>query len=367
MNRPDGIFRAMAARRGAWGILGRMLYPLGALYGFGAWLRRSAWEAGLFGRTRLPVPVVSIGNIEVGGVGKTPVTAWLACRLDEAGLSVAVVARDLNRPSGEPYNASQPFRSNRRNRPSDEVILLARTLPFARVYAGPDKSRAAALAMQDSQPDVILVDDGFQHLRLSRDLDIVVLDFDHPFGAGGVIPSGTLREFPSALRSADWFWVNRVGPGRSGEWIGRALSVMNWRAGLVTSRPSAGNLELLCGGTVEPRGMRVLAFCGIGSPSGFRRTLEEAGCEVCDMVEFPDHHEYAPGDLAALESRRTAAGADLLVTTEKDAVRIDRQGPALNAGFLRVDLEVEGDWRRLLDDIVAMARGRRRGRDDSQM
>ncbi|NLP06307.1 tetraacyldisaccharide 4'-kinase [Candidatus Fermentibacteria bacterium] len=367
MTRPDGIFRAVAARRGAWGLLGRLLYPLGALYGFGAWLRRRAWEAGILGRVRLPVTVVSVGNIEVGGVGKTPVTAWLASRLNEAGLSVAVVARDLNRSSGEPYNASRPFRSNRRNTPSDEVLLLARTLPFAKVYAGPDKSRAAALALEDSAPDVILVDDGFQHLRLARDLDIVVMDFDHPFGTGVVIPSGTLREFPSALRSADWFWVNRVGPGRSGEWIGRALSVLNWRAGLVTSRPSAGKLELLCGGTVEPGGMRVLAFCGIGSPSGFRRTLEEAGCTVCDLVEFPDHHDYAPGDLSRLEADRIAAGADLLVTTEKDAVKIDRQGPALNAGFLKVALEVDGDWKRLLDDIAAMARGRRRGADDSQM
>jgi tetraacyldisaccharide 4'-kinase len=232
-------------------------------------------------------------------------------------------------------------------------------LPECTVYAGPDKTGAAVRAVREQSPDVVLVDDGFQHLKLIRDIDIVVLDFDHPFGTGGVLPSGTLREFPNALRYADYYWVSRVEPGRSGEWMTRALSLFNWRAPIVTSRVMPGRLELMGGGSVDPAGLKVLAFCGIGSPEGFRRTLGLAGCEVLDMVRFPDHYEYRPEELAMLEERRRILKADFLVTTQKDSVKLGRTGREMNIGWLVVGLDVQGEHARLLDDIQALIRKRR--------
>jgi tetraacyldisaccharide 4'-kinase len=351
----DRVFRSMTARRGGWGMVGRLLSPLGLLFGTLAALRRKAWEAGAFRRYRLGVPVVSVGNIEVGGVGKTPATIWLARKLRERGLSVAVVARDLNRRRGHPVNASRDARSSAGKQPSDEVMLLARQLPDCPVFAGPDKTRAAVRALEEASPDLILVDDGFQHLRLRRDIDIVVLDFDHPFGRGGVLPAGTLREFPTALRKADVFWVNRVGAGRTGEWIGRALAAFNWRADVVTSRPVATGMAI-GGGTMDTAGLKVLAFCGIGSPDGFRKTLSEAGCTVLDMVEFPDHHEYSTAEIEDLEKKRKDMQADVLATTEKDAVKLGKAGTDMCIGVLKVDLEVGGAWEHLLGEIERLCR-----------
>jgi len=357
----DRALRMISARRGAWKLAGWLLSPLGLMYGTAAMLRRRAWEAGAFRRFGLPVPVVSVGNIEVGGVGKTPVTIWLARRLRERGLSVAVVARDLNRRRGRPLNASRETRASGTKLPSDEVMLLARLLPGCSVFSGPDKTAAAVRAVQEADPDVVLIDDGFQHLRLRRDIDVVVLDFEHPFGRGGALPGGTLREFPGALARADVFWVNRIVSGRSGEWIGRALKSINWRADVVTSRPVPQGLVLSGGGSVDSSGLEVLAFCGIGSPEGFRRTLEEAGCSVVDMVEFSDHHEYSEREMRDLEERRKALGADLLVTTEKDAVKLGRTGAELSVAYLRVELDVGGSWEHLLDEIVRL-RSECRGR-----
>jgi tetraacyldisaccharide 4'-kinase len=366
----DAALRRIASRRGAWRIAGWLLSPLGVLYGSIAMIRRRAWEAGAFRRYRLGVPVVSVGNIEVGGVGKTPVTIWLARKLRERGLSVAVVARDLNRRRGQPRNASLDARSSGGKQPSDEVILLTRQLPDCPVFAGPDKTRAALRAASEARPDVILVDDGFQHLRLCRDIDVVVVDFDHPFGRGGVLPSGTLREFPAVLDRANVFWVNRVGVGRTGEWMGRALGAINWRADVITSRPVPSGLFISGGGRMDTAGLKVLAFCGIGSPEGFRRTLEDAGCAVIDMAEFPDHHEYSSEELRALESRRKSLRADVLVTTEKDAVKLGKAGSDLCIGILRVDLEVGGAWEHLLDEVARLSRESRKqtaGENDSKV
>lgn len=356
MDRPDLIFRSIAERRGGWRFAGMALSPAGAAFGLAATLRRRAYSLGIAGRLRACVPVVSVGNIEVGGIGKTPVTVWLARRLVTAGFEVAVVARDLNRRSGAPVNASLGARSSGSVPASDEVLMLAKQLPGCIVFAGPSKAEAAVRAAAEASPDLVLVDDGFQHLRLHRDMDIVVLDFEHPLGTGGVIPAGTLREFPSALSAADCFWVNRVPAGRSPEWLTRTLSLFSSRASVVNSRPVPVALEMPGGGSVDPKGLRVVAFCGIGNPSSFRSTLTEAGCETVEFQDFPDHHAFTVAELVAMEEKRKALKADLLVTTEKDAVKLGRPGIKLNICALRIELDVWGGSDRLLEDIAGLVR-----------
>lgn len=355
MKRPDLVFRSIAERRGGWRFAGMALSPAGAVFGLAANLRRRAYSLGLGRKLRACVPVVSVGNIEVGGIGKTPVTVWLARRLVSAGCEIAVAARDLNRRSGPPLNASLGAWSSD-SPPSDEVLMLAKQLPGCSVFAGPSKAQAAVRAAAEVSPDLVLVDDGFQHLTLHRDMDIVVLDFEHPLGTGGVIPAGTLREFPSALSAADCFWVNRVPAGRSPEWLTRTLSLFSTRASVVNSRPVPVALEMPGGGSVDPKGLRVVAFCGIGQPSSFRTTLAEAGCETVHFQDFPDHHVFTVAELVALEEKRKALKADLLVTTEKDAVKLGEPGIRLNICALRIELDVWGGSDRLLEDIAGLVR-----------
>ncbi|MFO7950983.1 MAG: tetraacyldisaccharide 4'-kinase [Candidatus Fermentibacteraceae bacterium] len=353
-----GVFERVAERRGGWAWLGWLLLPLSLLFRCVAVLRRAVYEAELLPVTRLKQVVVSVGNIEVGGTGKTPVTVWLARRLAGRGLSVAVVARDLRRRRGGPRRVRSGSSGGRR--PGDEVLLLARKLgDTCAVYAGPHKRDCAVRAARELDPDVILVDDGFQHLKLGRDVDVVVAAFQHPLGRGGLLPSGSLREPPSALSRAHWLWVTGVPPGRSSGWARRLLSQHNWKAGQVESSTVASGFLDREGRAASPEGGPALAFCGIGRPEGFMETLERTGLDVVDRVVYPDHHGYTGRDMEQLRSRASESGAELLVTTEKDMVKVAAMPEAPEALLaLSVTLEVDGA-RRLLGEIVELAARRR--------
>ncbi|MCK4807144.1 MAG: tetraacyldisaccharide 4'-kinase, partial [Candidatus Aegiribacteria sp.] len=217
MKRPDILFGKIVSREGGYAWVGWFLMPFGWLYGLLASIRRRWYESGNR-QLHLPVPVISVGNIEVGGTGKTPVTIWLANRIAGMGYNVSVVARNF----GQRTRACRVRLDNDevRNNFTDEVLLLAESLlGRSSVYAGRSKSEAAIKAYRGEKPDIIIVDDGFQHLRLYRDIELVVLDFASPFGQGGILPSGTLREFPSVISRAHHIWINRIPTGMSPEWI----------------------------------------------------------------------------------------------------------------------------------------------------
>jgi tetraacyldisaccharide 4'-kinase len=348
MLRSDVVFRKTTAREGRWAWLGWALTPPGWLYGAAASLRRRRMEGrGL----RIGVPVLSVGNIEVGGTGKTPVTIWLARRISAMGYDVVVVARN----TGDRKDPCR-VRADSVATPGgigDEALLLAEKLVGkARVYTGRSKTEAALKALSEKKPDLVIVDDGFQHLRLHRDLDLVVLDFEEPFGRGGVLPAGTLREPPSSLAAADHIWINRVKPGMSAEWVRRRLADHNWKAPVQFSRMRPGIVRLACSrsrGDI-PAGP-VIAFCGLGRPESFRQTLEEAGFTVARLVTFPDHHPYTGSDMEDLGRMMRSARAEALVTTAKDAVKL--QGlPGTDAILvLEASLEVEGAVADLLADV----------------
>jgi tetraacyldisaccharide 4'-kinase len=353
-----GVFERVAERRGGWAWLGWSLLPLSLLYRLVAVARRSLYESEILTALRVGPVVVSVGNIEVGGTGKTPVTVWLARRLAGKGLSVAVVARDLSRRAGGPRRIRSGSSGTRR--PSDEVLMLAEKLGgTCSVFAGPGKARCAARAAEEVSPDVILVDDGFQNLRLHRDMDIVVTAFSHPLGRGGLLPAGTLREPPSALSRAHWLWVSGVPEGRSSGWVRSRLSAYNWKAGQVESSTAVRGFRDLEGRMVEPKGGPALAFCGIGRPQSFMSTLERTGLEIVDKVVYPDHHRYGTRDIEELVARARSHEAARMVTTEKDMVKLT--GIAQDCGMellsLAVTLEV-GGARPLLAEIEELARRR---------
>lgn len=364
MKRLDEIFRNIAFRKGYYAWAGWLLMPLGWLYGCIASLRRSWYESGRR-RIRLPVPIISVGNIEVGGTGKTPVTIWLARRIVGMGYSVAVVARNFGRR--ESACRVRLDNADVRKEFTDEVLLIAESLlGKARVYSGRYKYKAAVRAYREEKPDIIIIDDGFQHLKLFRDIEIVVLDFSSPFGEGGILPAGTLREFPSCLSRANHIWINRIAPGMSAAWIKRRVSDYNWKATVQFSRVNPTGFKLASGKRLpDIPDVPVLAFCGIGRPDSFRNSLKEAGIRIEGLEVFPDHYVYSADDIDELRETMRNKGATALITTEKDAVKLNGIPDTDNILVQTMNLEVEGAIPELLDDIQNTIHRYRKLRDRS--
>ena len=282
-------------------------------YRVGRSLHRALYDFGIARRHRFPVPVVSVGNLAVGGCGKTPFVAWLAAELTGRGKRVMVLGRGYGRPAGAALN--------------DEGEWLAARLPRVAVVQAPDRFRAALAEMARTPVDLVLLDDGFQHEPLERDLDIVLLDARAPFGNGRLLPAGPLRESPSALARAHFLFVTRaelVAPATL-EAVSTRLVRAAPRATVGTVRFEIGALR--CGDNRHPpawlAGRKIVLATGVGSPSSVRATAERLGAVVCDHVVFPDHHSFTAGDLAEAQARASRHGA-VLVVTEKDAIKLAR-------------------------------------------
>ena len=275
-----------------------LLLPLNGLFVLGAWLKRR-----LARPQRLPVPVVVVGNITVGGAGKTPLTLWLACQLAEAGRRPGIVSRGYGGQSDAPRAVD---RDARPETVGDEPLLLARRAACP-VWIGRDRA-AAARALLAAHPDidVILCDDGLQHYRLARDVELAVFD-GRGAGNGWRLPLGPLREPLARLRSVDAVVCNGEPDPRLPRSTPRFAMKLQpgrfWRLDDPASTCPAGEL----------RGQRLYALAGIGDPGRFFRTLEGLGLD-CTTRPFPDHHAYTPADLAL-------AADGVLLMTEKDAVK----------------------------------------------
>ena len=290
-----------------------------------------------------PIPVISIGNLAVGGTGKTPLVAWLASRLEGAGQLPAVVSRGYRGSAGRgPVLVSTGDGPRVDARVGgDEPFLLARALPRAIVVVGADRLegvRAAAAA----GATVALLDDGFQHRRLGRDLDIVLLDGRAPFANGRLIPAGPLREPPASLTRADLVVLTRLAEPDAAEGAVRAVR----EAGFTGAVARAGHRRagfFTASGQPAAQPTRALAFCGIGDPELFRNDLVAGGTELVAFEPFRDHHPFDAAGLRELQKRARGAGVPL-VTTEKDLARLlSLGGSALSEGpllALRIDARV---------------------------
>jgi tetraacyldisaccharide 4'-kinase len=370
-----------AWREGRTGPLGLALTPVSWAYRAGLAVRETAYARGLLARGQLPCPVVSVGNLTVGGTGKTPAVELIARWLVEDGRRVAVVSRGYGRRARAPVelvsDGGEP--SLPVERAGDEPVLLARRLPGVGVVVGADRLAAGRWAVAHLRPDVVLLDDGFQQRRLLKDVEIVCLDARTPWGPGGLFPRGTLREPPSALARAHLVVATRAGQGDLGPLLGE-LHRHAGRTPCLAADYAVEAVEDLASGARHSeaalRGRAVLAFAGIAEPERLAETLAGHGATVRDLVAFPDHHAYELRDLVAIGRRARAVGADLVVTTEKDGVRLGGPGalgpwrepapgrPALPAVWvLRVRLAPLGSseaWRaELRERVDAAARERR--------
>lgn len=297
---------------------------LHTLYGRVA-LARRAWYERPGARRRLARPVVSVGNLSVGGTGKTPLVAAIAAWLVAEGERPAILSRGYARPIAE---ASPTVVSNGREvlvdaaRAGDEPLMLARTVPGAAVVVAADRHAAGTLAEQTLGATVHLLDDGFQHHALARDLDIVVTAAG-AIAADAVLPKGRLREPVAALTRADVLVVVG-GSDADADAEARRYGVP---LGLAASRRLSPPVAVH--GEVPPAGARVVAMAGIGQPAQFADALRAAGYDVVDVCAFRDHHWYTAADLEGVARRLRATGAVAVATTDKDAVRLEaRAWPA---------------------------------------
>ena len=284
--------------------LARVLLPLSWLYGVGVWLHRSTTRP-----LRLPVPVISIGNITLGGTGKTPVVIGLARALKQRGYAVAVLLRGYGIKRREPMLVT-PGESYAEV--GDEALEYAHQLEQVQIWVGSNRRLGARLAI-DQGATLLLLDDGLQHWPLARDLDVSVLDAQHGLGNGQVFPAGPLREPASQLGRADLLVLTGTGVGSGGP------AQLPW--------PSQKPRCCLHFQLDVPHGLQgrpLVAFCGIGLPQKFFQALGALGLRVIAQESFPDHHPYAEAELEHLLAVAQAQGA-VLVTTSKDANRLPLQ------------------------------------------
>ena len=303
-----------------------LLLPLVPLYGAGVAIRNGLFDIGLLRSKKVNVPVISVGNLSAGGSGKTPLVELLARRLMQAGRKVAIISRGYKRQStGTLVVSNGGVQCAEAAAAGDEPAQMASKLTGAVVVVDERRSRGAEYAIQKFGADVILLDDGFQHRYLKRDVDIVVIPVNEVEKPGSLLPAGNRREPVSSLRRASFIALSRC---ESLEDFSRANAILQKRVqkpviGLTTKvsafRRASSRFSVDLGGL---KGKTAIAFSGIGTPQAFVRTVQALGLELKRHVVFPDHHAYEAGDLRSLETLMKDSGADYCITTEKDVARL---------------------------------------------
>jgi tetraacyldisaccharide 4'-kinase len=311
-------------------LMNRSLTPLAGLYGAGARLRRKAFQQGWLKSRRLSRPVISVGNLTVGGSGKTPLVAQVAEILLRNGHKPAILTRGYRRESGADLIAlePQPQRDPDARTAGDEPALLARALPLVPIIICANRFRAGRVAEERFGVDVHILDDGFQHLSLERDVDLVAIDVTQDVLHDAVLPAGRLREPLSALGRADLIVLTRT-EIQDPDPIEKQVKEIS--SGAPVFRCATGLRGLIDAGsgkaieTETYRGRPVCAFCAIGNPSAFFSDLRRWGFNPVAEVVFRDHHAYTHEDVQRLNKAASEKGAAAFLTTEKDLVNLQVQ------------------------------------------
>ncbi len=320
------------------------LLPLLWLFRFAVFAKNFCYDCGFFKSKRLPAFVISIGNLSVGGTGKTPATIFLAAALRDQGWRVAIVSRGYRREGTASVVVSDGQRILADAvTAGDEPLFMAQACDGVPVVVARDKTTAAMAAVEKFAPDIILVDDGFQHRRLQRDIDIVMVDARLPMSNLWSFPAWPMREPAAALRRTDFVILNAS--GNDGEQIMKqcrryttakifsgALRGLGWRE--LTNASKILPVEFV-------KDQPVLLVSGIAHPERFRESAEKFGARVVDEMIFADHHRYLKNDLRAIEATRKVSGARYILTTSKDAGKLGLLPSAAAAPFLVLETAFE--------------------------
>lgn len=303
-------------------VLGR---PFSPLYSTLMKVRTAAYRLGFFSSIKLDVPVISVGNLTMGGSGKTPMVMAIAGLLQKQGKKPAIISRGYGGKAKGDINLV----SDRANLlldasvAGDEPLLLAQSLPGVPVITGSKRKLTGPYAVKELGADLIIMDDGFQHLALQRDLDLLLFKAPGLLGDGRVFPGGYLREPISALARAHAFIITGVDEQSADQ----VEEFAGYLADVFPDRP-VFKIGYNLGLPVDMKGQEVVglspdaeyfAFCGLAEPENFRRSLEKAGYHLAGFLPFPDHHVYTAGDLEILGVK---SGGRVLLTTEKDLVKL---------------------------------------------
>ena len=344
------------------------LAPLSLVYGTAVNIRFALYRNGIFNTQTVGVPVISVGNITTGGTGKTPLVEWIASRLAERGARVCVLTRGYRRANpSERVIVSDGERIIADTQQSgDEAMMLARSLVGkAAVVCDANRVAGAQWAIENLNPEVLILDDGFQHVRIARDLDIVTLDATNPWGNHWLLPAGILREPIDSLRRADCIIVTRSGeaiePGLQ-ERIKQATDAPTVRSTTVISRVTLLGSPELEPDTEALQHSPVAAFCGIGNPNAFFQQLRAEGFDLRHTEVFWDHHKYSQTDIDRLTQRATDAGAHALITTAKDAVKLGSMHLTLPCYVIEIKMQIQ-EADRLLTLIAEAIETRRQYRE----
>lgn len=343
----------MRSDRNMKGLSPLMMKMASRAYGGALFLRKIGYERRLLKQETLSCPVISIGNITVGGTGKTPFTIFMAKLLLRERIRVAIVSRGYR---GEAEKAGGIVSTGEMllmdaKQAGDEPLMMAQELPGVPVVVGSHRARAGRIAIQAFHPEVILLDDGFQHQRLFRDMDIVLLDTLSPFGNGSLLPRGTLREPIPGLSRGDIFIFTRSELADQ-ERKNRSLEALSR---IVPGKPVFHGvhepyIKRLTGETakrfpsLDPvffMERKVALFSGIADNEGFRQRLIQWGARPVAFFPFRDHHAFTRKEIEEMKLEARRSGAEFMVTTEKDYVRLplnDRSAMDLAVVDVRISL-----------------------------
>ncbi len=331
------------------------LVPFALLYGWIGWVRNLFYDVGIFSRYKSSVKVISIGNIAAGGTGKTPVVDWLAKKMLRLGKRVVILSRGY----GGSFAGKAACVSDGHTLilsasvAGDEPFLLARRNPQVPVVIARRRRDGLQFIEQHFKADLVLLDDGFQHRAVARDLDLVLLDAAHPFGNGWPLPAGLLREFPRfASKRADMFLLTRAVIAQKKQLFkGRPTYTAEYQ---LSQRAMA--LDGAVQATENLKGMKLLAFAGIAAPDRFFSELRNNGFNVAATAVFADHMAYDERKIAELNALAREHAAEALITTEKDAVKL--AVAKFDFPCYQIPLEIQiADENILLRDIFTQLNG----------
>jgi tetraacyldisaccharide 4'-kinase len=309
-------------------------------YLLGHHFRLWAYRWGIFPRRSLDCRVISVGNLTLGGTGKTPFVMMIAEILRGNGFKPAILTRGYGGKSNKPVNVVCDGKEILLSPEwvGDEAVMMAEKLKNVPILTGADRFQTGRYALKNYEIDTLILDDGFQHLALRRDLDILLCDHQRPLGNNHLFPAGELREPASETRRADMVCFTRYSGGPvkfASKYLGsipqikthlRLDSIVNMQNGDVC------DAEVL-------KGQPVIAFCGIAKPEGFRQILQDVQVQLKMFKAFPDHHEYSLNDIKELESIASQEGVKYILVSEKDAVKL--KDVKLSLPFFKVVIDLE--------------------------
>ena len=323
-----------------------LLFPVSIIYGIIIWIRNKLYDKNIFRSLKIDnCKLISVGNISVGGTGKTPVIKFLAVYLTRLGFKVAILSRGYRRSSKGTVIVSDGKKLLAGLEDAgDEPYLLAQQVKEIPVVVEADRYKGAQTIQEKFRPDIILLDDAYQHRRLQRDFDVVLVDASVGFGRGLLVPAGFLREPINSLKRADLIWFTRIDQSNNFNKLVQKVRCYSSSPMIASEHRAIEIIQASTGNRYELSYVnqeRVLLFSGIANPGSFEKTVISLGGKVVHHQVFPDHYQYLPTDIAKIIDKGENVNAKIILTTEKDFVRIENLiHDVTNIYYLTIEIQI---------------------------